>query len=181
MKLDKKSSLAFLEDLDNQLESILKRFDEVELDVLHTRLDEDSWSVIEVLQHLNKTERSSLGYIKYKIEQGHKFNRVGLSHKMKTKFMIKFFNSPIKVKAPNVPGLDPIRESLDYQKIKSEWLEVREELKKFLAELDEDYFSYAIFKHPLSGRISIRQTLAFYEVHIDRHLRQIENILQKES
>ncbi len=176
MKNTKNAALQILEKLESKLNSFLQYSDQLSLEQLIKRQSKEAWSVLEIIEHLKVAETASLRYLKYKKEKETKFEKASIRNAINGWILVSFFKSPIKAKAPNVPGLNPIGKDLDYKTVKKEWQRSRQELRIFIHGLEEAEFKMAMYKHRI-GKMTIGWMLAFFEVHMNRHFGQIDRIL----
>ena len=58
-----------------------------------------------------------------------------------------------------------------------QWNEIRDKLPGLLAEIKPEKKDDPVFQHPYGGPLDIADTLQFFEVHFDNHMRHIDRIL----
>ncbi len=68
---------------------------------------------------------------------------------------------------------------MSFKVIKSEWMIERKVLVDYLESLDDKYFHLQVYKHPLAGRISILYMISFFSLHLNRHKKQINNMIKQ--
>lgn len=83
---------------------------------------------------------------------------------------------PIKFKAPKVAEVK--EEYPDFETTMEEWHSIRVELKQLLMSADVEIFSKSIYKHPRARYLTLKQTIAFMEDHIEHHLKQVNQIMK---
>ncbi|MEQ8240540.1 MAG: DinB family protein [Cyclobacteriaceae bacterium] len=157
--------------------SIFELLQKVPAEFLQQCPDENSWSVIQIIDHMLQVERASLTYLKKKIKAGADVPEASFSSKIRTFLLISFLHSPMKFKAPE--SLKTPVNDKELGEMLHIWNAVRKDLIKFLEVFPEDLLGKAIFKHPVSGRIKMDQTLQFFRAHQAHHLHQIQRTLKK--
>jgi len=133
------------------------------------------WSVLEVLEHLMKAEKASLGYLNYKLSQGATFKKAGLRQKYNGFIMKRAYNSIFKFTAPE--GVVPKGEYDSLDELIQDFMALRKELLDFIQNRQEEAFSLVMYKHPYFGRLTLFQMLVFFEGHFMRHSKQIDRII----
>ena len=68
------------------------------------------------------------------------------------------------------------RGSQSFEALKKEWEKNHELLRSFLEKAGPECAGKALFAHPVSGPITVSQSLHMLEMHLDRHSRQIKRI-----
>jgi hypothetical protein len=79
---------------------------------------------------------------------------------------------PLKFKAPK-STIDHLPEYIALDELQTRWNKSRAAWNSFLKEMPENLLDKAVFKHPRAGRIGWGHTFKFFQVHFDRHLKQI--------
>ena len=128
------------------------------------------WSPLQVVNHLYMSESLGLKYMNYKWEERDKLGNAGLREHFRLLALKVVLASPLKFKAPAPVAEMP--EELD-PRLLDKWAELRKETARFLEKFEGDMVNIRIFKHPFIGRISILQTLDFYQAHFVHHRAQI--------
>lgn len=155
--------------------SLIEKLSKVDVQKLNTSPATGKWSIAQVVYHLNKAESNSVIYVSKKMKDVNNLERSGLVEKLKIWLVKIFFALPFKYKAPAVLGDMP--PNVNYNEIIVEWEQTRKKLKELIASTPEDMLSMKVFKQPAAGRLDIYQMLDFMQVHFNRHLRQVENIV----
>jgi hypothetical protein len=62
------------------------------------------------------------------------------------------------------------------EEISADWDRSDEGFLKLIDRLDEHQFGWQLFKHPIIGRLNMRQTIKFMISHFDHHARQIKRL-----
>jgi hypothetical protein len=133
------------------------------------------WSALQVVAHLIKAESGSMAYIAKKLQYRTRIPPIGWPQNLRMWAAKVFFSSPIKIKAPGPVAEVP--EAPDLPTLEKDWAALRARMKKTLEDFPPELEKRAVLKHPFCGRISMAQTLDFFEFHLDRHQKQINRIL----
>ncbi len=155
------------------LQSLLSELDGRTDEELNQQPKEGKWSAIQGMYHSMFVEKSSLGYIKHKLSKlGEvEYEKSGVVEMAKSIALIGFLRSPLKAKAPKV--VEEVPDFLPYDDVKAEWLEVRKEMEQVFETFPKEALNLNIYKHPLTGGMSIFQAVNFLQAHYDRHHKQI--------
>ncbi|NBC05295.1 MAG: DUF1569 domain-containing protein [Bacteroidetes bacterium] len=165
-----------LDRIESDQSNLFSELDNLSQEQLHFRKSPDKWNILQILDHLMTSEKLSVVYIKRKTGSSKSIERSGFLSKFRI-FVLKLaFILPFKYKAPKVSdstGKDP-----NYKELKTEWREVRRELKELILKLDESTLKSQIFKHPIVGLLNMKQTLQFFDIHFNHHKKQVEKIIE---
>lgn len=132
-----------------------------------------SWSVFQVMHHLVLVEGYAMQYVEKKLSFNPELKKANALTSMREATMTTLLKSPLRRKAPDAVGTVTLPEHSTFWEIAKKWKNQREDLKKYLADLPEDYYKKEIYKHPFAGRISIGGMLKFFQQHFNRHKKQI--------
>lgn len=135
----------------------------------------DSWSVLQVVNHLIHAETGIVKYMLKKMQGINTVEKAGIQAKLRLILLQGFLKSPLKFKAPKVLNI-PQEDVYIYDNVSKQWSEVRSEFGKILDQLNPADAEKMLFKHPISGRFNIYQTMSFMREHIDHHIKQIGRI-----
>ena len=64
----------------------------------------------------------------------------------------------------------------DLEEISSRWIAVRQDISGLLQSLESQQLRCGLFRHPVSGWMTISQTLAFTSAHLRHHVYQVERL-----
>jgi hypothetical protein len=131
------------------------------------------WCVLEVLDHIVKTEIAILAGARRGLANP---RRISISDKLRTRFLQTIFASDRKVKVPVsarevLPG-----STLQMEEICRRWNDSREDLNRFVNQDDYELLSKGIFRHPVGGWMGMGQILEFFSVHLIHHGYQLDRI-----
>jgi uncharacterized damage-inducible protein DinB len=138
---------------------------------------EGKWSISQILTHILTAEGLSIGYMKKKAKGIAQLQDAGVLAEMR--FLLLKISQRIpslKFKAPRLV-VENTPPALPKQQLLQQWEAQRNDLKTFLEGIDEKYSRRVIFKHPVAGRFSASQAVAFFREHIIHHLPQIKRLL----
>jgi hypothetical protein len=135
----------------------------------------DAWSILQVVNHLVHAETGIIKYMLKKIQGISTVEKAGIQAKLRLILLKIFLKSPLKFKAPKF--LNVVHEEVYiYDNLNKQWGDVRAEFGKILDQLNPADAEKLLFKHPISGRFNIYQTMSFMREHIDHHIKQIGRI-----
>ena len=176
--MNKEKTLQLFDTLVKQQDNLFSTLSQMDASKFSKKETKDSWNILQVLKHLQVSEKSSLDYLLYKAKDPNAtYTKTGLKEKFNTWVLKKRMASPKKIQAPDVKGLSPTPDGLEYDKIIREWKETRNNLHSFLKASGQDKYALNLYKHPAIGRINLSQMLEFFYGHIQRHEKQIDRIL----
>jgi hypothetical protein len=156
---------------------LLQRLDSLSNEVLSFKAGPDRWSIVEVVEHLVIAEESLIEQLGAEVHSPPLDIESRSAEKYRT--VIKVMERDIEVDVPH-ESLEPLgRSSLD--ELLSQWEDLRKELHRLLAAIKEENKDDMVFRHPYAGPLDISETLHFFDVHFDNHMRQIDRILNQIS
>lgn len=163
--------------LEQQREALISSLKNIPEEKYNTPAFPGKWSISQILTHLLTSEKLSLGYLKKKAQGIDAVKDSGLVENVRLWLLIISQRIPLKYKAPkvmveNTPPAMPLPELVE------EWSTVREELKQFLVNMEDKHVRRVIYKHPIAGRLDVRQTMIFFREHIIHHTPQIKRQLR---
>jgi uncharacterized damage-inducible protein DinB len=157
-----------LEESKQQLLTLLGSADKA---VLGYRPADQKWSIVQILFHLNSSERISLKYMQKKSQGG---RSVPKSTPLNA-FRSFALNSALRYFSWKKPSILPEPPAdLNYDEVVSSWNQTRVELRQFLEDLPAEMYGRTIFRHPAAGRMNLQHALSFMQEHFDHHLKQIQ-------
>lgn len=161
METDRATMFALLEDVeDGKLRQAQK---------------ENAWSVAQVLVHLVTSEEGILSYINKKM-QSESLPSANVISYLRTHALHLLINSPVRFSAPEIIA-SPTND-ITFDELKERFNQSRTNLRQLIDDFPEKHLSKLIFRHPISGRISLLHCYKFIRLHNKRHYRQIDRILK---
>ena len=139
----------------------------------------DSWSVGQVANHLFLTEIFCFEYLKKKLSYPETIPAFS-PKSWWALFQVKFsIWAKIKAKAPAKIDMWGDQEVLSPEDLDQKWNLVRTQMQAVISQNLPGYGSHLVFKHPFTGRMTMRQMLIFLNDHFSSHLRNVRQILRK--
>ena len=157
-----------------KLATLLQRLDSLTGEKLSFKAGPGKWSIIEVIEHLVIAEKGLLEQLSTNIPDS------TLDPDAKTpekyRIVIKVMERDIEVDVPH-ESLEP-HGRIALEDLLNQWNDIRKKLQDLLAELEPAKKDDPVFRHPYAGPLDIADTLQFFEVHFDNHMRHIDRILR---
>jgi hypothetical protein len=154
--------------------TLLKSLASLDAASLNRKPDAATWSILQVIAHLTKSEAGTLQYIKKKTQDPASLEKAGLVPWFRIAALVAGINSPMKFKAPKSTADVP--ETADFQAASLAWAEVREDWRGFIETFPQVLSDRAIFRHPYVGMLGPAQVMIFLNQHLGNHTRQIAGI-----
>lgn len=169
--------LQLLDDLTSGRNMLLAELDSLSPQQLTTSQNE-SWSAVQVIEHIIWSETGTLGYMKKKTSSGWEgLPLTGEEENIKSSMLNARLVSEERYKAPAILPDPEGKKTLP--ELVNEWNVLRDELVNFVNGLDENFYDRLVFKQPIAGPLNLFQTLEFLNHHLRHHIPQIKRI--KES
>lgn len=176
--MDKKTKI-HLKNLDQKLTNLLRDLKNYSDAKLNEQPSSNEWSVLQIMQHLMKAESGSVMYVKKKLSFEPELAEAGVLSSFRSVFLNIALSSPIKIKAPAQISGEALSTDFTFWEVAKQWKMQRKELAIYLESLPEDFYRKDLYKHPLSGKMTLAGMLSFFNKHVDRHTRQIQRTLKK--
>jgi len=161
--------------MEEQRKSLLKEVEALSHERQNFKPAADAWSILQVLNHLVYAETNTVKYMQKKMQGIATVRKAGVQAKVRSFVLNSLLQLPVKFKAPKAAL--PVQEDVYiFDNLKKQWDTVRAEFGKILDQLNPADAEKLIFKHPISGKFNIYQTMSFLEEHIEHHKKQIERI-----
>lgn len=136
-------------------------------DQLNQVVEEGTWSIAQVLEHLYLIEQLVVDGIQKKLkEEEDKIVKLRPVHLT--------VDRSIKVQAP--PALVPTNNFQTMEQLKNKLSQSRKSLLLLLDPVNEEVLAKKAMHHPVFGELSLVQWISFVGFHEQRHLSQIEEI-----
>lgn len=176
--MDKKSK-THLKNLNQKLTLLLRDLKTYSDAKLNEQPSASEWSVLQIMQHLMKAESGAVSYVEKKLSYEPALADANVMSSFRSMFLNMALKSPIKIKAPDQISGEVLLTNLTFWEVAKQWKVQRDELETYLESLPADYFTKDLYKHPLSGKMTLSSMLSFFNKHVDRHSRQIKRTLKK--
>lgn len=137
---------------------------------------EGKWTPVQVMEHILTSERATLGYLRKRLEHPERLGKMNWKNRMRSALLYMALRAPVRWKAPEIVAHPPADRPMP--EILEEWDRVRTGLKEVLESFPDNLHGKQVFTHPVSGRMSMHQTLRFLSHHLNRHLHQVERMLK---
>lgn len=141
-------------------------------DKLVARPSPDKWSILEIVEHLAVSEHvvfQGLPDPSLLVERPRR-----LKHRFFYLLVELFLRSPIPIRMPS-RSLAP-KGGRSLSEVRGLWDESQEWLLAYVRQLDAKGLRKAVFEHPAAGPLTVGQVISLNQIHIDRHVRQIESL-----
>jgi len=169
--------------------ALQKQFDEIEKsrknlfedlssyddDIINKKPKPGAWSIAQVVEHLIKAEENSLIYLRKKTQDTSKVPVAGVGSRWRYFITAAVFMTNIKYKSPEL--IAPTDNYFTIGQLDKHWAQVRKEIYDLLNSLPEADLKKQIWKHAVSGKMNVSQMLAFFNIHFNRHRKQVYRTL----
>jgi len=176
--MDKKSK-AHLQNLDQKLVALLHELKDYSDAKLNEQPKENAWSVLQIMQHVMKAEAGAIAYVQKKLSFDPTLEKAGARSSINSMLLNLTLSSPIKVKAPEQVSGENLLAGLTFWDVAKQWKQQRIALNDYLKSLPADLYTKDVYKHPLTGKMTLASMLSFFNTHVDRHTSQIRKTLKK--
>ena len=146
-------------------------------DALNASPISGKWGALQHMAHIVSSESKGLGYMMKKIQAADKVGKAGTREKFMSFLLKAFLKTGIKFKAPSV--LDEPAAHYTVDELFQSWDKLRDQYVSFLEPMDDTMAHKLIYKHPMAGRLSPVQALAFMTIHLNRHINAAKKGLKK--
>ena len=154
--------------------TLLRSLASLDSETLNRKPDPTSWTILQVIFHLTKSEGGTLQYIRKKTQDPGALPRAGFVPWFRIAALVVGIRSPFKFKAPK--GIADVPETGEFQAASLAWAEVREDWREFIEAFPPALNDRTIFRHPFVGLLGPAQTMIFLNEHLGNHVRQIGRI-----
>lgn len=144
-------------------------------EVINKKPSPEAWSIAEVLEHLIIAEEGSLKYMQKKTQDTSKVPVAGLQSKWRFLLTNAIFVLNISFKAPAV--VVPSGKFVTISELDAKWTQLRADTLQLLCKLPEADLNKEIWKHAIAGKMDAYQMVAFFNMHFNRHRKQVYRTL----
>lgn len=135
----------------------------------------ESWSAIQVFQHIMFSEAGTFGYTMKKTSSGWEgLDKVGEQEKSSGEKLVSRLETKEKFAAPPVLPEPAGQES--FESLKLRWDELRSNMIPFFENMDEAFYDRLVFKQPAAGMVTPLVTIQFLTKHIEHHFMQLDEL-----
>lgn len=174
----KNKEIDLINDMDNRLKKLFEKLRNYPEEVLHHPQFPNTWSVMQILQHLQQAEKKSLDYVKKKTQgPASGIPKRGLPSWWRFALLKIAYGLPMKFKAPDKVSKEVFNSEQPFWELVRTWSQERLEMKQFLSNLPAEYHKRLIYRSYGAGRQTQWAMLRFFSIHFDRHLKQIHRQL----
>ena len=160
--------------MESQKAALMKDLASLDSETLNRKPDAATWSILQVIAHLTKSERGTLQYIRKKTQDPAALPNAGFLPWLRAGALVVGIHSPMKFKAPAT--IADVPDACDFQELSLSWAEVREDWREFVDAFPTALENKMIFRHPFVGLLGPAQTMIFLNEHLGNHARQIGRI-----
>jgi uncharacterized damage-inducible protein DinB len=162
-----------LQELETIRKQKIEQLQTVDRQLLQRSPGNGGWSVAQVFQHLYEAEAGSIGYLNKKI-QSEDLPSAGLATHFRMLLLNVMLSGKLKFKAPATVSSP---ENRDFDEVIKSWDTLRDDLRLFLDKAPEQKLARALYRHPVVGRLTMSQTLKFFQRHMLHHWKQVDRVL----
>jgi len=159
--------------LTGKREELFQHLESLTSEELSFKAGPDKWSIVEVVEHLVIAEDDLLTQLTTEVPSP----PLDIESKTPEKYqaVIKVMERDIKVDVPH-ESLEP-HGRLTLDDLLNQWNDIQKKLQGILAAIHADNKDDLVYQHPYGGPLDISETLHFFDVHFDNHMRHIDRIL----
>ena len=159
--------------LERQKADILARVADWPADRLASRPVAKEWSAAEVIDHLMKVEHGILAAVRRGVHAPHP---VRVADRLRSFLIYLLFRTPYKVRVPrSAPEVLPDQHVVLDAAV-TRWNATRIDLLALLYEVDAGALRAGVFRHPVSGWMTLPQVLRFFSAHMHHHMFQLDRL-----
>lgn len=134
------------------------------------------WSCGQIMEHLHLSFSGTNRYLQKKLQYPETFTQNRIMAFLRSKTLTFFLLSDIKLKAPE--RLEVKQEIIDFRFVSEQLKEQTAILKNILDGFPPALRHKNVFRHPIVGLLTIRQTVQFMDEHLVHHGKQIDAIIK---
>lgn len=154
--------------------SLMERVFGMELGLSTVRPRPDKWSILEIVGHLVRFEGNVLGHLGELEPRRHRKRNLKDRTRYLAAMFILRFDIPARVPSPAMIPKGDRGVGL----LQAQWEINHSMLRKWIAASDQRVLRQLLFSHPVAGPVTMAESLRMLEVHLDRHIRQINAIIR---
>ena len=171
--------IARLNELETLRKEIVTQFDSYTTDQLIFKPEPTHWNLLQVLDHIVTSEKTSAIYIKRQLT-GKKYPPApGMKSSVRYGILKAAFKLPFRYKAPSI--VDSTGKNPNLNQLRESWKTIRQEFQTIIENTDKELLDLGIYKHPRAGLLNMERTLDFMITHVRHHQKQMERITGNEK
>ncbi len=142
----------------------------------------EAWCLLEVCDHVLRTEEASLQYVRKKLPHVEANSRPGARSRWVFPILRVLLALPLRFRMPSSVS-DSLKpgSSLSLEKLVDRWIAEHSEWRRVLDSVPASKLQSPLFRHPIAGPMDLNGALLFLEAHFDHHLRQVERLFGHED
>jgi hypothetical protein len=156
----------------NEIDALLQY---VSSSKFNLKVNDHSWSMAQIIQHIFLAESQTLDAIKWRLKNKNNFPTVSLWARIRVWYTICLFQLQFKLKAPNF--VTPIENEINKNDLLKQWQDTRNEWSQLVYKFPKNMENKVVYKHPILGYLSLSLTLKFMFHHLIRHHHQIVTLI----
>ena len=161
------------EELEQQKVEILALIASWPPSLLDFRPAENEWSAIEVLDHIVRAEAGIIALAQRGLSKPH---AIGIRDRLGYAFLGKVFQTDRKVGVPRSAKMILPDRQATLPDVCARWDESRVQLAALLSDAAPEHDRMGIFRHPVSGWMTMPQLVHFFWLHVHHHRFQFERL-----
>jgi hypothetical protein len=158
--------------LEEKLAKLLQELDSMSPDTVCFKAGADKWSIVEAIEHLVMAEENMLAQLTTSA------STVDLDPQDRSaknfQIVIKVMERDIPVDVPD-ESMEPHGE-FNLEELLERWKAVRRETGTHIEAIGQENAADLVYRHPFAGPLDMAETLRFFDVHFDNHMRHLETI-----
>jgi hypothetical protein len=154
---------------------LLNQYSQLRVDQQLFKVEEHSWSIAHVYQHLLQVEQMCHKTISARVEGG-VYHNSEIRNTWRYFLLTSALKSPRNFKVPKSAPLAIHALEVDESTIVRDWNTVNAEFENFIAQFPEHLKSKLLYKHPIAGPLKASHAIGFLSAHLKHHLRQLRKI-----
>lgn len=143
-----------------------------------SRPSNDAWSPIEIAEHVYRSEQGFLKGLERQLDPDGERRELGKPSRTRFLALIAALKSPKKFKVPGGTASAANPGGMAYEEIRANWAEFPERWKAIITAFPDSLSNTGLIRHPISGPMTLTQTIKFLTVHAARHFKQLERTLR---
>jgi hypothetical protein len=163
-----------LDAYDRERSALLDELQSLDTEQLEKKPLPEKWSLLEIAEHLVLAEREILQGLPDPSELVDR--KRSLKNRMGYPLVMAVLRFRIPVKVPS-RGMVP-RGETTIPELRRQWDESQSWLRSYVESLGPDELGRGVFRHPVTGPLTVPQTLRMGRAHLRTHLRQIRRLQQ---